>query len=169
MSGVGGRKGGREGGREEGRKEGREGEKYMYRYMSLTHSLLPLPSPSLSPPSLFPPPLSPLLPFHSPAGEKPESVPLSELRVKEEHCWRKLLDLERTLCWSSAKTDQTLLLGSIMVGMDGEGREGRKGGREGGRERGSKREGGRDTRGKEGLRKERGRGGKHREGRDEEE
>ena len=50
------------------------------------------------------------------SDEKPEVVPVSKLRVAEEVCWRKMLDLERTLCWSAAKTNQALFLGHMMVG-----------------------------------------------------
>ena len=47
---------------------------------------------------------------------KPEGFPLTQLREKEGEPWRKVMDLERVLCFSSAKINGIVFMGNMMVG-----------------------------------------------------
>ena len=46
---------------------------------------------------------------------KAEDVPLSKLRTEEGECWRKVMDLERTLCFAAAKINRIIYTGNVMV------------------------------------------------------
>ena len=46
---------------------------------------------------------------------KPEGFPLTQLRNKEGEPWRKVMDLERALCFSSAKINSIVFMGNMMV------------------------------------------------------
>ena len=46
---------------------------------------------------------------------KPEQVALGRLREAEDVCWRLVMDLERVLCYSAAKINQTVYMGHMMV------------------------------------------------------
>ena len=46
---------------------------------------------------------------------KAEDLPLSTLRSQEGENWRKVMDLERALCFGAAKMNCTVYLGNVMV------------------------------------------------------
>ncbi|CAI8021126.1 Probable E3 ubiquitin-protein ligase HERC1 [Geodia barretti] len=50
-----------------------------------------------------------------PRNLKPEGFPLTRLREKEGEPWRKVMDLERALCFSSAKVNSIVFMGNMMT------------------------------------------------------
>ena len=65
---------------------------------------------------LPPPPPPPPPHLTSLSDYKPEAIPLGKLREVEGVCWRDIMDMERLFCFSAAKINETVYLGTMMVG-----------------------------------------------------